>query len=82
MSTCRCVAAPPGAKKLYNICKCMTRWSPRFKVISNTLRELFEKWSMWERYSEIEMVKNKQTGRVLQCVFDCGHFEDDAGARN
>ena len=83
MSTCRCVTAPPGANKLYNVCnKCMTRWSPQFKVISKTLPELFERWSMWDRYSEIENVKNGRTGRVLQYVCDCGHCEDDDGARN
>ena len=48
MSTCRCVAVPQRAKKLYNICnECMTRWNPQFKVISKTLPELFEKCSMW-----------------------------------
>ena len=60
----------------------MTRWSPQFKVISKTLPELCEKWSMWDQYSEIEIVKKKQTGRVLQYVCDCGLCEDDDGAGN
>ena len=40
----------------------MTRWSPQFKVISKILPELFEKGSMWERYSEIEMIFKKLGG--------------------
>ena len=40
----------------------MTRWSLQVKVTSKTLPALLEKWSMWERYSEIKLIKEKLGG--------------------
>ena len=66
---CKCMIVSPEAKKPYDVHnRCTMRWYPQFK---ETLPELFKKWSMMERYSEIVVVK-KKNGNVLQYVCDRG----------